>query len=427
MSHPQSAPHHTHYDVIIIGAGASGLYCALTAGRRGRRVLVLDHANKAGKKILMSGGGRCNFTNYFVEPEHFIGDNPHFCKSALSRYPSWEFIGMVEAHKIPYHEREHGQLFCDDSAQDILTMLLDECTAAGVQVRLNTNIDRVQTLSQDNQIRFQLTTSKKLGKKDIASESKSSQTHYRCESLVVATGGLSIPTMGASGLGYEVAQQFGHTLIATDASLVPFTFTDKTGELIRALAGISLPVIASNERISFKLPVLFTHRGLSGPAMLQLSSYWRTGEVIRINLLPETDVTTLLLARKKSHPKQLIRTVLTENTDSALPKKLLAALQTHLWDDIKETELANIKDERLVELGDTLNGWQLKPSGTEGYRTAEVTRGGVKTDEVSSKTMQSNLQEGLYFIGEVLDVTGWLGGYNFQWAWASGFVCGEVV
>ncbi|MGP5118992.1 NAD(P)/FAD-dependent oxidoreductase [Psychrobacter alimentarius] len=427
MSHPQNAPHHTHYDVIIIGAGASGLYCALTAGRRGRRVLVLDHANKAGKKILMSGGGRCNFTNYFVEPEHFIGDNPHFCKSALSRYPSWEFIGMVEAHKIPYHEREHGQLFCDDSAQDILTMLLDECAAAGVQVRLSTNIDRVQTLNQDNQTRFQLTTSKKLGKKDIASESKSSQTHYRCESLVVATGGLSIPTMGASGLGYEVAQQFGHTLIATDASLVPFTFTDKTGELIRALAGISLPVIASNERISFKLPVLFTHRGLSGPAMLQLSNYWRTGEVIRINLLPETDVTTLLLARKKSHPKQLIRTVLTENTDGALPKKLLAALQTHLWDDIKETELANIKDERLVELGDTLNGWQLKPSGTEGYRTAEVTRGGVKTDEVSSKTMQSHLQEGLYFIGEVLDVTGWLGGYNFQWAWASGFVCGEVV
>lgn len=427
MSHPQSAPHHTHYDVIIIGAGASGLYCALTAGRRGRRVLVLDHANKAGKKILMSGGGRCNFTNYFVEPEHFIGDNPHFCKSALSRYPSWEFIGMVEAHKIPYHEREHGQLFCDDSAQDILTMLLDECMAAGVQVRLNTNIDRVQTLSQDNQKRFQLTTSKKLGKKDIASESKSSQTHYRCESLVVATGGLSIPTMGASGLGYEVAQQFGHTLIATDASLVPFTFTDKTGELIRALAGISLPVIASNERISFKLPVLFTHRGLSGPAMLQLSNYWRTGEVIRINLLPETDVTTLLLDRKKSHPRQLIRTVLTENTDGALPKKLLAALQTHLWDDIKETELANIKDERLIELGDTLNGWQLKPSGTEGYRTAEVTRGGVKTDEVSSKTMQSHLQEGLYFIGEVLDVTGWLGGYNFQWAWASGFVCGEVV
>lgn len=433
MSNDRNANSHTHYDVIIIGAGASGLYCALTAGRRGRRVLVLDHANKAGKKILMSGGGRCNFTNYFVEPEHFIGTNPHFCKSALSRYPSWEFIGMVEAHQIPYHEREHGQLFCDDSAQDILTMLLDECAAVGVQVRLNAQIDRVQALDslqisdKEDKIRFQLTTSKKLNKKDVASDIKSSQTRYSCESLVVATGGLSIPTMGASGIGYELAQQFGHTLVTTDASLVPFTFTDKTGELIRALAGISLPVIASNERISFKLPVLFTHRGLSGPAMLQLSNYWQTGETIRINLLPDIDVTALLLDHKKSHPRQLIRTVLTDNTSGALPKKLLAALQTHLWDHIKDTELANIKDERLTELGEVLNGWTLKPSGTEGYRTAEVTRGGIKTDEVSSKTMQSNLQEGLYFVGEVLDVTGWLGGYNFQWAWASGFVCGEVV
>lgn len=433
MSNHRPAQPNTHYDVIIIGAGASGLYCALTAGRRGRRVLVLDHANKAGKKILMSGGGRCNFTNYFVEPEHFIGTNPHFCKSALSRYPSWEFIGLVEAHKIPYHEREHGQLFCDDSAQDILQMLLDECTAAGVQVRLSTKIESVRTLDNDKNARFELVTTKQLSKKEkqarkeANNQTKLPQTNYRCDSLVVATGGLSIPTMGASGLGYELAQQFGHTLIATDASLVPFTFTDKTGELIRSLAGISLPVIASNERISFKLPLLFTHRGLSGPSMLQLSNYWRTGETITINLLPDTDVSELLLARKKSHPKQLIRTVLAEIADNGLPKKLLTALQSHLWDDIKDTELANIKDERLLELAAALNGWQLKPSGTEGYRTAEVTRGGVKTDEVSSKTMQSNLQEGLYFIGEVLDVTGWLGGYNFQWAWASGFVCGEVV
>ena len=438
MSNHRNASQYTHYDVILIGAGASGLYCALTAGRRGRRVLVLDHANKAGKKILMSGGGRCNFTNYYVEPEHFIGANQHFCKSALSRYPSWEFIGMVAAHKIPYHEREHGQLFCDDSAQDILTMLLAECTAAGVQVKLNAQIDSVQAIANDKNAKFELLTSKQLSKKEkqerkeSANQTKLPQTGYRCESLVVATGGLSIPTMGASGLGYELAQQFGHTLIATDASLVPFTFTDKTGELIRSLAGISLPVIASNERISFKLPMLFTHRGLSGPAMLQLSNYWHTGETISINLLPNIDMTALLLAHKKSHPKQLIRTVVADYTDSGddsnkLPKKLLAALQTHLWDDIKDTELANIKDERLTELGATLNGWQLKPSGTEGYRTAEVTRGGVKTDEVSSKTMQSNMQEGLYFIGEVLDVTGWLGGYNFQWAWASGFVCGEVV
>ena len=432
MDNHRTASQYSHYDVIIIGAGASGLYCALTAGRRGRRVLVLDHANKAGKKILMSGGGRCNFTNYFVEPEHFIGSNPHFCKSALSRYPSWEFIAMVEQHKIPYHEREHGQLFCDDSAQDILTMLLDECAAVGVQVKLNTQVDSVQALENDKKSRFQLLTSKVLSKKDkqeqkdSAHQTKLVQADFRCESLVVATGGLSIPTMGASGLGYELAQQFNHTLISTDASLVPFTFTDKTGELIRTLAGISLPVIASNDRISFKLPLLFTHRGLSGPAMLQLSNYWQTGETISINLLPDIDMTALFLAHKKSHPRQLIRTVLADYTDNALPKKLLAALQTTLWDDIKDKELANIKDERLIELGETLNGWQLKPSGTEGYRTAEVTRGGIKTDEVSSKTMQSNYQDGLYFIGEVLDVTGWLGGYNFQWAWASGFVCGEI-
>ncbi len=414
------------FDVIIIGAGASGLYCALTAGRRGRRVLVLDHANKVGKKILMSGGGRCNFTNYFVEPEHFIGANEHFCKSALSRYPSWEFIAMVEAHNIAYHEREHGQLFCDNSAQDIVTMLLDECAAVGVQIRINTQIDKV-TVIDDTPNNFVLMTRKKLSKKDVANDVKPSSHTYSCASLVVATGGLSIPTMGASGLGYELAQQFGHTLINTDASLVPFTFTDKTGELIRALAGISLHVVASNERTSFKLPLLFTHRGLSGPAMLQLSNYWETGENITINLLPDIDVTALLLAHKTSHPKQLIRTVLSDNTNNALPKKLLVALQSMLWDDSKDIELANIKDERLSAIGNAINSWQLKPSGTEGYRTAEATRGGIKTDEVSSKTMQSRLQEDLYFIGEVLDVTGWLGGYNFQWAWASGFVCGEVV
>ncbi|MGM8870271.1 NAD(P)/FAD-dependent oxidoreductase [Psychrobacter sp. 2Y5] len=417
----------SQFDVIIIGAGASGLYCALTAGKRGRRVLVLDHANKVGKKILMSGGGRCNFTNYFVEPEHFIGANEHFGKSALSRYPSWEFIGMVEAHNIAYHEREHGQLFCDDSAKDIVTMLLDECAAVGVQVRINTQIDNVVANAGHENKGFKIATTKKLSKKEIADGIKPTQALYSCESLVVATGGLSIPTLGASGLGYELAQQFGHTLTPIDASLVPFTFTDKTGELLRALSGISLPVVASNTRTSFKLPLLFTHRGLSGPAMLQLSNYWHTGETIEINLLPDFDITALLLTHKSRHPKQLIRTVLSDNTDHALPKKLLLALQSTLWEDVKDTELANIKDERLTEIGQAINGWQLKPSGTEGYRTAEVTRGGINTDEVSSKTMESRLQEGLYFIGEVLDVTGWLGGYNFQWAWASGFVCGEVV
>ncbi|MDO5768954.1 MAG: aminoacetone oxidase family FAD-binding enzyme, partial [Psychrobacter sp.] len=314
-----------YYDVIIIGAGASGLYCALTAGNRGRKVLVLDHANKAGKKILMSGGGRCNFTNYVVEPEHFIGDNPHFCKSALSRYSSWEFIGMVAEHAIPYHEREHGQLFCDDSSKDILAMLLKECDKAGAQVQLKTDIIKIQPLTltktdPTQPVNFLLQTSK---------------GDYTCESLVIATGGLSIPTLGASGFGYEVATQFGHSLHQTDAALVPFTFTDKVGDVIKSLTGLSLPVIAFNERISFKLPMLFTHRGLSGPAMLQLSNYWYPGERIHINLLPDIDVTGLLLAHKASHPKQLIRSVLAEH----FPKKLLMGLQSLLWEDIKSTEL----------------------------------------------------------------------------------------
>lgn len=409
---PPCAPEH-HYDVIIIGAGAAGLYCAMTAGQRGRKVLVLDHANKAGKKILMSGGGRCNFTNYVVEPSHFISDNAHFCKSALSRYSNWEFIGLVAKHGIAYHEREHGQLFCDDSSKEIVAMLLAECDAAGAKIQLQTDITHIKTLeattaATDGQPNYVLQTSK---------------GNYSCTSLVVATGGLSIPTLGASGFGFELASAFGHEVYKTDASLVPFTFTDKTGDLIKALAGISLPVVAFNERIAFKLPLLFTHRGLSGPAMLQLSNYWYPGEYIHINLLPELDASAALLAHKAAHPKQLIRTLFTEH----FPKKLLAALQTHLWEDLKTTELANIKDERLVQLGTTLNDWQLKPSGTEGYRTAEVTRGGINTADVSSKTMESKLQPNLYFVGEVLDVTGWLGGYNFQWAWASGFVCGEVV
>ena len=417
----------TSYDVIIIGAGASGLYCALHAGQRGLRVLVLDHANKAGKKILMSGGGRCNFTNYFVAPEHFISANSHFCKSALSRYPSWEFIAMVERHKIAYHEREHGQLFCDDSAQDILTMLLNECQGAGVEIRLNTQID---SLSADNAdgadgTRFTIRTTSKANKKSTVMDKTG--TTYHSHAVVVATGGLSIPTMGASGLGYQLAEQFGHQIEPCSASLVPFTFTDQIGELIRSLSGVSIPVVASNARASFRLPLLFTHRGLSGPSMLQLSNYWHTGETITINLFPMTDVSELLLTHKQQHPKQLVRTVLAEYTEDKLPKKLLSALQTHLWHDYRDTELANIKDEQLRLLGETLNSWTLKPSGTEGYRTAEVTRGGVNTDEVSSKTMESKQQKGLYLIGEVLDVTGWLGGYNFQWAWASGYACAQAL
>jgi len=396
-------------DVVIIGAGASGLYCAMTAAQRGRSVLVIDHANKAGKKILMSGGGRCNFTNYVVEPENFIGENAHFCKSALTRYNLWEFIGLVEKHGIPYHERDYGQLFCDDSSKDILNLLLDECAQAGAKVQLKTDIIAIKPVVNDSEAQgFIIETSKGT---------------IQCASLVIATGGLSIPTMGATGFGYEVAQQFGHDIILTSAGLVPFTFTDKVGDMIASLAGISLDVVAFNERISFPRPMLFTHRGLSGPAMLQLSNYWQVGEAIHINLVPNVDISDLLLEAKANHPKQLIRSVLTEY----FPKKLLLALQDLHWSEFKDKELANIKDENLIAIGDKINNWTIKPSGTEGYRTAEVTRGGVNTDQVSSKTFESKLQPNLYFIGEVLDVTGWLGGYNFQWAWASGKACGEVV
>lgn len=418
-----NAPSTFAYDVIIIGAGASGLFCALTAGKRGRRVLVVDHANKAGKKILMSGGGRCNFTNYEIEPKHYLSSNPHFCKSALSRYLNWDFIGMVSQYQIPYHEREHGQLFCDSSANDILQMLLTECRANQVTIQLKTTIQQIQALPDNTG--FVLTVNQPASQQ---ANQKSSEQTLACQSLVVATGGLSIPTMGATGFGYQVAQQFGHTIVPTSAGLVPFTFTDKIGDAIKSLSGVSFEVIAFNERISFRLPVLFTHRGLSGPAMLQLSNYWQVGEPIFINLFPSLDMAVFLAEQKKQHPKQLIRTVLNDQIGAAaLPKKVMTTLQNLLWQDMADTELANIKDEKLAQLGEQLNAWRLTPSGTEGYRTAEVTRGGVATDKVSSKTMQSQLQPNLYFIGEVLDVTGWLGGYNFQWAWASGFVAGKVV
>lgn len=402
-------------DVVIIGAGASGLFCAFTAGRRGRNVLVLDHANKAGKKILMSGGGRCNFTNYEVEPKHYLGANPHFCKSALSRYSNWEFIGMVAEYNISYHEREHGQLFCDHSASDILQMLLTECDKANVTIELKSIIETITPHENG----FSLTV-----KQDDKRQT------LDCKSLVIATGGLSIPTMGATGLGYQIAQQFGHTIVPTSAGLVPFTFTDKIGEILKSLSGISLEVVAFNDRIAFKLPLLFTHRGLSGPASLQLSNYWQVGEPIFINLFPVLDVAGFLIEQKAKSPKQLIRTVLGEikNTEGEkLPKKLLLTLQSLHWEKWQNIELANIRDDDLTHIGNRLNAWRLIPSGTEGYRTAEVTRGGVATDKISSKTLESQLQPNLYFIGEVLDVTGWLGGYNFQWAWASGYTVGNSV
>lgn len=396
------------FDVVIIGAGASGLFCAINAGKRGKSVLVIDHANKAGKKILMSGGGRCNFINMTVSHHNFVGDNPDFVRSALSKFTPHHFMEYIYKHGIAFHEKSHGQLFCDDSSKDILNMLLTECDDNGAQLSLNTKITHIH---KNNDL-FYIKTNK-----------DNKETTLTATSLVVATGGLSIPTLGASGFGYDIARQFGHEIIPTHASLVPMTFTDNVGEMIKSLSGISVDVIVSNDQIQFELPMLFTHRGLSGPAILQLSNYWQLGESIHINLLPNLNVGEFLINYKKSNPKKLIRTALTPY----FAKKLLTALESHFWEKDKDTELANIKDKTLLDIGASLNDWQVKPSGTEGYRTAEVTRGGVSTDDVSSKTFESRHCQHLYFIGEVLDVAGWLGGYNFHWAWASGFACANAL
>ena len=389
-------------DVIIIGASASGLMCAIEAGKRGRRVIVLDHSNKAGKKILMSGGGRCNFTNVDVDPDNFISHNPHFCKSALSRYTQWDFIALVNEYQIPYHERDLGKLFCDDSAKDILNMLLAECKKEKVKVQLNCDI---KNIFKDDDESFVVDASS--GK-------------YRAVSLVIASGGLSIPKMCASPLGYKVAEQFGHHIWPTSPGLVPFTLQPHDKEKLETLSGISVACDVSNERVHFKENILFTHRGLSGPAILQISSYWQPGETIFINLLPDLDVVELLTARQALQPNIKLKTLLSE----VLPKRLLPSLFDQAALDKTLQELSSI---RISEIARQLQQWKIKPGGTEGYRTAEVTLGGVDCDELSSKTMQSNKVAGLYFIGEVVDVTGWLGGYNFQWAWSSGWCAGQVV
>lgn len=397
------------FDVVIIGAGASGLMCAMAAGQRGRRVLVLDSSNKIGKKILMSGGGRCNFTNMQVEPEHFISQNMHFCVSALNRYTQWDFIALVEKHGISYHERRHGQLFCDESAKDILAMLVNECEAAGVRIRSHANVTEIAVKPNGFNVH--------LGQEQI-----------RCESLVVATGGLSIPTLGASGFGYEIARQFGHEVLPTRAGLVPMTFSDGMKAVTERLSGIALDtVVSSHDDVpSFHENMLFTHRGISGPSVLQASNYWQLGQPVQIDLLPtspwgETTLSDWLIAQKKAQPKVLLRTLLAP----FLVKALVHELQILLWPLEAEKPMADWSDASLKRVATALNSWTLRPSGTEGYRTAEVTLGGVATDEVSSRTMESQRQAGLYFIGEVLDVTGWLGGYNFQWAWASGHAAGQ--
>ncbi len=388
-------------DCVVIGGGAAGLFCALTAGQRGRKVLVLDSSNKVGKKILMSGGGRCNFTNLHIEPENYISSNSHFVKSALNSYTQWDFIALVEKHGIAYHEKTLGQLFCDESSKQILEMLLTECEDAGVQIKTHCQIDSV---NKDGDC-YRLITS---------------HGEVTCESVVIATGGLSIPTMGSSGFGYEVAEQFGLDVLDRSAALVPFTFSDHLKPLCERLAGLSVEVIMTTEDQSFREGLLFTHRGLSGPVSLQISSYWVAGQSIEINLMPDHDASEYLLDAKANQGKSLVRSVL----GRVLPKTLVGELETLFWRPYGQIPLAEIPDAALRQVGSHLSAWILKPSGTEGYRTAEVTLRGVDTRHLSSKTMECFDHPGLFFIGEVVDVTGHLGGYNFQWAWSSGYVAG---
>ena len=389
-------------DVLIIGAGAAGLMCAIAAGQRGRRVLVVDHANKVGKKILMSGGGRCNFTNTGATPANYLSANPHFAKSALARYTPWDFIALVEKHRIAYHEKELGQLFCDDSSKQIVRMLLDECAAAGATVEANCGVQRVRKTPEG-----------------FAVHTARGEVH--AESLVVASGGLSIPSMGASGFGYELARQFGHAVLPTRAGLVPLTLSGKHQEHYQDLAGVALPAVETRVgKQSFRAGLLFTHRGISGPAILQISSYWQPGDDLRIDLLPDRDAGTHLVEQRTARPLAELKTVLGD----ALPKRLAQRL-CEQW--FENRPMRQYRDAELAQVGVQLNAWPITASGTEGYRTAEVTLGGVDTDGLSSSTMQSKRVPGLYFIGEVVDVTGWLGGYNFQWAWASGQAAGQAV
>lgn len=395
-----------HYDVVVLGAGASGLMTAYMAAQRGRKVLVLEKANKVGKKILMSGGGKCNFTNLYVEPENFISHNPHFVISALTRYTNWDFIGLVCQYGIEYEERKHGQLFTLNGAKEILAMLLAECEKTKlVEIKTGAEVKAVTALDEHG---FQVATT--IG-------------HFQAESVVIASGGLSIPTLGGSGIGYEIAKQFGHHLYPTRAGLVPFTFSDTFKEVTTRLSGNAVDATLSNDLNSFTEALLFTHRGLSGPSSLQLSNYWDIGQSFKINFLPYLELLDFFKSKKNSQPKVLLRTLLTEH----LPKSVVLELQQLIWSEQADTAIGNISDEKLEHIAARLNAFEVKPSGTEGYRTAEVTLGGVDTTEVSSKTMESKKQKGLYFVGEVLDVSGHLGGFNFQWAWSSAHAASQYV
>jgi predicted Rossmann fold flavoprotein len=388
-----------NFDVIIIGAGAAGMMCAIEAGKRGRNVILVDHSDKPGKKIIISGGGRCNFTNMEAGPANYLSQNPHFCKSAFKRYTQYDFLDLVEKHKISWHEKKLGQLFCDKSSRDIVAMLLKECEDAGVELRTGCKIE-------------------KISKNDSVYTLKTSTGELSAESLVIATGGLSVAGTGASGLGFKVAEQFGLNMIPTQAALVPFMWSNKDKEVFGPLSGIALPCSVSCGTGSFEESFLFTHKGLSGPAMLQISNFWKMGERITIDLLPEKESGFLIGAKKTSSSKK-VEEILKEN----FPKRVFGVFKD-LWLKNKKP-IGQIPDSTLLDIEKKFKAWEVLPGGSEGYRTAEVTLGGVDTNELSSKTMEAKKAPGMYFIGEVVDVTGWLGGYNFQWAWSSGWCCGQ--
>ncbi|ESX25682.1 NAD(P)/FAD-dependent oxidoreductase [Mesorhizobium sp. M0761] len=388
------------YDVVVIGAGAAGMMCAIEAGKRGRSVLVLDHAAKPGEKIRISGGGRCNFTNIHTSPKNFISGNPHFCISALSRYTQGDFIALVERHGIAYHEKTLGQLFCDGSARQVIDMLVSDMQDWGVELALSTEVRNVSKTADG----FVLTLS---------------AGSVACSSLVVACGGKSIPKMGASGFGYELAAQFGLAVVETRPALVPLTFDARTLERLAPLAGNAVDAEVACGKTRFSEAMLFTHRGLSGPSILQISSYWREGDEIRIAMLPGRDVAELLRAARRVNGRQAVQTVLANH----LPKRLAQAVAERSGID---GNLADLTDLQMKTVEAAVNDWRIKPAGSEGYRTAEVTLGGVDTNGLDQKTMQAKSVPGLFFIGEVVDVTGWLGGYNFQWAWSSGWASGQV-
>lgn len=387
-------------DVVVIGAGAAGLMCAAEAGKRGRSVLVVDHAKKPGRKILISGGGRCNFTNYDVTANNYVCKNSHFVKSALSQYTNWDFISLIYKYEIEFEERDHGQLFCIDSAKEIVDMLLKECELAGVNYRYRCEISDVEKLNSGFRLKLD---------SDI----------IECESLVVATGGLSMPKLGATPFGYQLAEQFGLSVVPTSAGLVPFTLHKEDKEAFSDLSGIAIPVVVISESgESFKENLLFTHRGLSGPSILQISSYWNAGQKVMIDLLPNATLSEEFDKMNEAHPNQSVKNALA----TLLPKRVVETLLNNTV--FQERSLKQVNHKEKEQLCALIHQWSILPNGTEGYRTAEVTLGGVDTDELSSKTMESKKISGLYFIGEVIDVSGWLGGYNFQWAWSSGYVAG---